>query len=107
MKTCVKRLAVLLVILSAPFLQAENHWRAGVARNVITPDQPMWMSGYASRNHPAEGALHDLWAKVLVVEDPAGHELVLISLDLVGIDRPMSQQICKRIQQTHGILHLP
>lgn len=38
-------------------------WRAGVAQAVITPEEPMWMAGYASRNRPSEGKLHDLRAK--------------------------------------------
>lgn len=29
-------------------------WRVGVARQDITPVGPIWMAGYASRNHPSE-----------------------------------------------------
>src|SRR6516162_5406749 len=43
-------------------------WQAGVARTVITPSQLMWMSGYGARNKPAEGKIHDLWAKALALE---------------------------------------
>ena len=32
----------------------------------------MWMAGYGSRNKPSEGAVHDLWAKALALQDPAG-----------------------------------
>ena len=42
-------------------------WQAGTASVVITPKQPMWMSGYASRTRPSEGAVHDLWAKALAI----------------------------------------
>lgn len=82
---------------------AEAAWKAGVAKVVITPDQPMWMSGYASRNHPSEGKLHDLWAKALVIEDEAGTKAVLITLDLVGIDRQTSQEICNGIMSRHNL----
>jgi len=27
-------------------------WKAGAARIKITPEQPMWMSGYSSRDKP-------------------------------------------------------
>jgi hypothetical protein len=74
-----------------------------VAKVVITPDQPMWMSGYAGRNHPSEGKVHDLWAKALVIEDEAGTKAVLITLDLVGIDRETSQAICKGIMSRHNL----
>ncbi|MEO5997051.1 MAG: hypothetical protein ABIN89_09930, partial [Chitinophagaceae bacterium] len=44
-------------------------WKAGVAKINITPDRYIWMGGYASRNHPAEGKVTDLWAKALALED--------------------------------------
>jgi hypothetical protein len=57
-------------------------WKAGVAKVTITPEHLMWMSGYADRNKPAEGKLHDLWAKALVLEDPNGRRCVLVTMDL-------------------------
>jgi len=44
-------------------------WKASIATVVITPDQPMWMAGYAARNKPPEGKVHDLHAKALALED--------------------------------------
>ena len=61
------------------------------------------MAGYASRSKPAEGTLHDLWAKALVMQDPAGRRQILITLDLIGISRPLSVQICKRLQEEHTV----
>ncbi|MEZ6053283.1 MAG: neutral/alkaline non-lysosomal ceramidase N-terminal domain-containing protein [Planctomycetaceae bacterium] len=84
--------------LGQPSCMAEEGWQAGVAKVVITPEQNMWMSGYGSRDHASEGKLHDLWAKALVFEDPAGHRAVLVTLDLVGIDRPTSVDVCQRLQ---------
>jgi len=82
---------------------AETSWQAGVAKVVITPGEPMPMAGYAGRDQPAEGKLTELWAKALVLQDPAGHQAVLITLDLIGIDRGLSQAICAQLQQTHGL----
>ena len=84
-------------------LQAEETWKVGVGKIVITPKEPMWMSGYASRDKPAEGKSHDLWAKAIVLQDPAGHQALLITLDLVGLDRTTSQKICRQLQQTHQL----
>ncbi|MBP87615.1 MAG: hypothetical protein CMJ64_12970 [Planctomycetaceae bacterium] len=64
-------------------------WKAGVATVVITPDEPMWMAGYAGRDKPSEGKVHDLFAKALAVEDPAGTRLVIVTTDLIGIPRPL------------------
>lgn len=78
-------------------------WKAGVARVNITPKQLMWMSGYGARDHEAEGKLHDLWAKALVIEDPQGQRLALITLDLVGIDRDFSNSVCSALREKHGL----
>jgi neutral ceramidase len=72
-------------------------WKAGVARVKITPPGPLWMSGYGNRTKPAEGTLQDLWVKALAIEDPSGRQGVVLTADLVGIDRELSERICRRI----------
>jgi neutral ceramidase len=72
-------------------------WKAGVARAKITPPGPLWMSGYGNRTRPAEGTLQDLWVKALAIEDPDGRLGLILTADLVGIDRELSGRICKRI----------
>ena len=78
-------------------------WRAGLGKRNITPSGRMWMSGYASRNRPAEGKLTDLWAKTVVLEDAAGSRFVGVGLDLVGIDRALSVDVRQRIADAHQI----
>jgi neutral ceramidase len=82
---------------------AEPTWQAGFARVAITPDKPMWMSGYASRTAPADGKETDLWAKAAVLRDGQGNKRILITLDLVGIDRGLSQAVCQLIQDKHRV----
>ena len=76
---------VSLVTSSLPAI-ADDTWKAGVTKVNITPEQPMWMAGYAAREKPAEGKTTELWAKALVLEDAGGKRAVLVTLDLVGID---------------------
>lgn len=78
-------------------------WKAGVAKANITPDQYMWMSGYAARDRPAEGKLTDLWAKALVLEDEAGQKLLILTLDLVGIDRDTLLRVRPKLTEKLGI----
>src|ERR1051326_8333016 len=73
---------------------AATAWKAGVAKINITPEKLMWMSGYGARTKPAEGKLTELWAKALVLEDATGRRAVLVTLDLVGIDRNLSVEVC-------------
>ena len=78
-------------------------WKAGVAKADITPDKPMWMSGYASRDHRATGTLTKLWGKVLILEDARGERIAAITLDLVGIDQATSNILRERIVKEHGL----
>jgi neutral ceramidase len=96
-------LTILCAVTAVNPAEAAEPWRAGAAKTVITPSELMWMSGYGSRDKHAEGTLHDLWAKALVLEDPSGEKLLLITLDLVGIDRTTSQEICRRLEKNHGL----
>jgi hypothetical protein len=63
----------------------------------------MWMSGYSSRDRPAEGKLTDLWAKALVLEDPHGRRAALVTMDLVGIDRQLAQAVCAGLTKEYGL----
>jgi len=92
---------VLALLLPLPCL-AVDAWKAGVAKVSITPDEPMWMSGYASRKKPAEGKETELWAKALVLEDVKGQRVALIALDLVGIPRDLSLDIRAAAKKAHG-----
>jgi hypothetical protein len=78
-------------------------WKAGVAKAIITPEHLMWMSGYGARDKPAEGKLHDLCAKALVLEDPAGHRCVLVTMDLVGIPRELAVAVCGDLKTKFGL----
>ena len=94
-------LAVLLTLLSSLLLGAE--WKVGVARTDITPTQPVWMAGYAARKHPAEGTVHPLWAKALVIEDQRGQRAVIVTSDLIGFVREVCDRIGTRVQERTGI----
>jgi hypothetical protein len=96
-------LALACLALASPLLAADPGWKAGFGKSKITPGRPMWMSGYASRTAPAEGTETDLWAKAAVLQAADGKKFVLVTLDLVGIDRDTSQAICKRIMEKHKL----
>lgn len=95
--------AIVLALFTPHAARSAESWQAGVARAKITPAEPMWMSGYASRDHEAEGTLIELWAKALALQDPAGGRAVLLTVDLVGIDRDLSGAVCRALQERHGL----
>ncbi|MGB1926813.1 MAG: neutral/alkaline non-lysosomal ceramidase N-terminal domain-containing protein, partial [Rubripirellula sp.] len=81
----------------------ETTWRVGIDKRIITPTEPMWMSGYGSRNRPADGKLSELWAKVMTIEDATGTRCVLVTLDLIGIDADTTSMIRETVTQKTGI----
>src|SRR5262249_55926486 len=81
----------------------EPDWKAGVAVQVITPEQSMWMAGYGHRNKPSEGKLTDLYVKTLALEDPRGGRLVLLTSDLVGISRSLAEPVAEEVHKRTGL----
>lgn len=108
MSKSVSLILALLLLAGALFLVwqergPEEGWHAGIAFVEITPAEDMWMSGYASRDRPSEGTLSPLWAKALALEDPQGKRSLMVTMDLIGIDRDLSLKIREAIEAQHGL----
>ncbi len=93
----------LLLLLPLATCSAAESWRAGSGREDITPPAGVWMTGYAVRTKPAEGTAQPLWVKALAVADPAGNRGVLLTLDLCGISRAISDRVAAEIGRRHGL----
>ena len=83
--------------------QAQGPWKAGVAIVVTTPEYSMWMAGYAARNKPSEGKVHDLHAKALALEDTAGTRFVIVTVDLIGFPRDFRDAVEKEVGARFGL----
>lgn len=86
----------------APLLSAAQY-QAGVAAIVITPREPIYLSGYASRAHPSEGVVFDLKAKALVIQDQRGQRTLIVSTDLIGLPRSIADPVAARIGKDYDI----
>lgn len=80
-----------------------DSWLAGAASATITPADWMPMAGYASRDRPADGKVTELFAKALVLEAANKTKAVIVTLDLVGIDRELAAEVRQLIVANHGI----
>ena len=96
-------MAILCGLFSPELLAAPGEHKAGIAKRVITPKGPLWMSGYGSRDKPCEVTRHDLWIKALAIEDPAGHRVVVLTSDLCGIPRSLSEPVCQAVMKATGL----
>jgi neutral ceramidase len=81
----------------------EKGWKAGVSRGIITPQDSIWLGGYAARTHPSEGVLADLWVRVLAIQDARGRKAVFITSDLLGFPKKMSDRIRNMIAVRYGL----
>ncbi|MCP4786432.1 MAG: hypothetical protein GY903_31280 [Fuerstiella sp.] len=81
----------------------ESQWKVGFSRVRITPDQPVRMSGYASRKEPSSGVASDLFAKAMVLEDGAGRRGVIVTTDLIGFRSSVAESTCALIMDRTGL----
>ncbi len=77
-------------------------WKAGVAKENITPSSELWMAGYAARTAPAQGKQHELWIKAVVLEDENGNEGVWVTSDILGFPKALSDRVKNRLYQEFG-----
>jgi hypothetical protein len=84
-----------------PLIAAD--YRAGVGRVDITPAEPIWLSGYASRTKPSEGIHHRLWAKALALEDGRGSRVVIVTTDIIGLPRSVADVVGARVEKQWGL----
>jgi hypothetical protein len=95
------RIFLYLLLLVPAGLAAD--FKAGIGRVKITPEGPIWLSGYAARKHPSEGVLADLWAKALALQSSKGGRVVIVTTDVIGLPRAISDIVAARVQKQYGL----
>jgi hypothetical protein len=93
--------SIFLMLTAALGLQAAGI-RAGAARVDITPQGPIWMSGYAVRNKPSEGVRHPIYVRALAIDAGSG-PVVFVSTDLIGLPFEVSDEVAARVRKQLGI----
>ncbi|MEM7097378.1 MAG: neutral/alkaline non-lysosomal ceramidase N-terminal domain-containing protein [Pseudomonadota bacterium] len=84
---------IIFVLIGAPAWAKTYYGAAG--RVDITPDVGAYLAGYGP-NRVSTGTIDPLWAHVLIVADEH-QQLVMISLDNIGLTRPHVQDIRRRV----------
>ena len=99
MKWGIAAVLVVLFVLAGKGQAQQTDWKAGFSARDITPDEPIFLAGYASRNRPFEGVAAKLWVKALAMEDANGKRAVLLTSDIIGFRRGVGEQIRSRLQK--------
>ena len=84
-------------------LASDLGWKVGVAKVKITPEKPIWIMGYGSRDHVMEGVRQDVWAKALALEDKDGRVGVIVTMDLCSIPRLLSDMMRDTMKEKYGL----
>src|SRR5262249_37283012 len=90
-------------LLAAPAPADDLDWKVGLAQVKITPEQPLFLAGYASRNRPFEKVATDLYTKALALEDRNGQLAVLVTTDLIGLSAAIAEPVCERLTSKAGL----
>ena len=83
--------------------QAQTEWKAGAAAVVVTPQHSVPMAGFASRNKGSERATADLRVKALALQHKTGAISVIVTADLIGFRRNLSDLIAERCRKQYGL----
>lgn len=80
-------------------------WSVGLARVCITPKEPVWLYGYASKNRsrPYDSVLDDVFAMAVAVKSEGGEPAVLIAADLCVLREPEEKALCAVIARKTGL----
>ena len=78
-------------------------WKAGVATVDITPAQSLWMAGFAARKEASQGVALPLHAKALAIQCGAGRPAVLLTCDLLGVTKRITDRVAAVVQRRHGL----
>ncbi|HUT88008.1 MAG TPA: neutral/alkaline non-lysosomal ceramidase N-terminal domain-containing protein [Thermoguttaceae bacterium] len=84
---------------------AEADWRVGLAQVSITPEEPVWLYGYAgkARFRPCEGVSDDIYAQAMAVAHGDGEPAVLIVADLCVLREPEETALGQVIVRRTGL----
>jgi hypothetical protein len=92
---------LLLCLLAGGLWQSlsAQDFKAGVAREDITPTEPIWLAGYAGREKPAESVAQHLFVKALALRDASGAVTLIITADTIGTPRWFNDALAARIEK--------
>ena len=96
-------LIVFLAVLTFPLsLLATETFMVGAAHEDITPDRPVMMGGYASRNSPHEGIRTPIFTRALFVKSDTEQILWTVS-DLVSLEPGDAAALAKKVSEATGV----
>mmetsp|Transcript_12683 Transcript_12683/g.38853 ORF Transcript_12683/g.38853 Transcript_12683/m.38853 type:complete len:474 (-) Transcript_12683:1261-2682(-) len=98
---CVQLLGVWI---GGNFRLSTGGFEVGVGESDVTPEEPIWLAGFASRNESAKGTLQRLRISAVCLKKRSEElPVCILSFDLIGIDRTLSEQMYDSLQRRFGL----
>ena len=77
--------------------------KIGIASIDITPQHPVWLTGYGNRDHKSEGVYQSLIAGAISIAGDTD-EVLILTADLIGYDLAYAAAAKNRIAESTGLL---
>lgn len=77
--------------------------KIGVAKIDITPDTPIWLSGYASREKPSKGIVQPIRSRVLIIQENPSSRIVFITAEVLGLSTEIIDMVRKHAEQKYQL----
>ena len=77
--------------------------KIGIASIDITPQHPVWLTGYGNRDHRSEGVYQSLTAGAISIAGDTD-EVLILTADLIGYDLAYAAGAKNRIAESTGLL---
>lgn len=84
-------------------LPADEPWSVGTATTDVTPDQSLWMAGYAARDAPATGTETPLCATAVAITDADGRDVLFLNCELISVPRTLRETVVTGIEAQYGL----
>jgi hypothetical protein len=84
-------------------IDADKTWRAGMSAVDITPDEPIWLSGWGNRTSPSSGVSQRIFVKVLALQFRDDPISILLSSDLMAYSVDFVAAMMQFAEQRFGI----
>lgn len=89
-------------------LAAQDEWRVGLAKQKISPEGKVRLSGYGNRAKPTDVHRTDLFVRCAAIasgtDGKTSDTHLLIAVDNIGIPAELSKTICDAIEDQHNIV---
>lgn len=82
---------------------APSSLQVGIGVRDITPEQPVWLAGYAARNRPFDAIDTRLYAQAIAFRNGAADPVVFVSVDNCEVSGEFTAPVLRTLGQKHGL----